>query len=82
MAQTVYDEVFDGSGKLISRTERVAPDPEPTPAERIAALEARLAAVDTTLDAVGKAGTFAEAKTAISTRQRVDFAELPVKGGA
>ncbi len=82
MAITVYDEVFDGSGKLISRTERVAPDPEPTPAERIAALEARLAAVDTTLDAVGKAGTFAEAKTAISTRQRVDFAELPVKGGA
>ncbi len=74
MAQTVYDEVFDGSGKLLSRTERVAPDPEPTPAERIAALEARLAAVDTTLDAVGKAGTFAEAKTAISarTRERVD----------
>ena len=74
MPRTVYDEVFDSTGRFLTRTERITPDPEPTPAERIAALESRLAAVDMTLDAVGKAGTFAEAKTAISarTRERVD----------
>lgn len=67
---TVYDEVFDENGKLISRTERTVPDPEPSPAERLAALETRLTAVDTTLDAVGRAASFAEAKTAISARSR------------
>ena len=68
MAQTVYDEVFDGSGKLLSRTERVAPDPEPTPAERIAALETQLAETRAALAAVGAASDFAAAKAAIGQR--------------
>ncbi len=68
MTQTVYDEVYDTNGALVSRTERIVPDPAPTPAERIAALEARLANVTATLDAVGKAATFADARAVIGTR--------------
>lgn len=64
----VYDEVYDTNGALLSRTERIVPDPEPTPAERIAALEARLAETRAALAAVGTAADFAAAKAAIGQR--------------
>lgn len=68
MPTTVFDETFNGSGKLISSTERIVPDPVTSDKERIVDLEARLTKAMDTLDAVGKATTFADAKTEIGSR--------------
>lgn len=68
MAQTVYDEVYDTNGALLSRTERIVPDPPPTATERIAALETQLAETRAALAAVGTAADFAAAKAAIGQR--------------
>jgi len=80
MAQTVYDEVFDGSGKLISSATRVVPDSPPTSEQRIAALEAQLSEVHATLAAVGSAGSFDAAKVEIQARIDVGKIVLPADG--
>ena len=68
MSLTLYDEVYDQTGKLVSRTERVALEPAPSADERIADLEQQLATVKGALDAVGKASSFANAKLEIASR--------------
>lgn len=71
MPQVDYDDVFNSTGKLISRTERTLPDPTPTAEERLAKLEA-------TLEAVGNASSFADAKTAIKQRATESESRSPV----
>lgn len=85
MPQTVYDEVYDQDGTLLSRSERIVPDPEPSIGEQIANLKRQLSTVSTTLDAVGRASSFANAKLEIASRiteklTATDAEDAPVKG--
>lgn len=86
MAQTVYDEVSDGNGNVLSRSERIVDDPEPTPGERIAQLEAQVAQLAGTMDAVARAPSFDEARAEIAIRIDGSVLELaiaePVKGAS
>ena len=78
MPQIVYDETFDGKGRVIASVPRVIPDPAPTDKERIAELEAQLAKLHGALDDVSKAASFADAKTKIADRIKdVELVEVP-----
>lgn len=78
MPTTVYDEVFDGKGKLISSTPRDVPDPVPSDKERIVQLEAELAKLNATFDVISTATTFDDAKTKIAARDTKDAGEIVI----
>lgn len=78
MPRTDRNEVFDETGKLLSVEIVQAPDPAPSPAERIAQLETQVAQLAGTMDAVAKAPSFEQAKAEIATRIENGAIELPM----
>ncbi len=74
--------VQDGSGKVIATERYDAPDPEPTPQERIADLEAHVARLNAAMTDLGNASDFAAAKQAVQARIDRDTSapDEPVKG--
>lgn len=72
MARIETIEWYDADGSLERQVEVELPDLDPTPEERIAQLEERLTGLTETMEAVGEAGSFAEAKAAIKSRTESD----------
>lgn len=69
-------------GELIRTIEVEAPDPEPTPQERIADLEAQVTRLNAAMTDLGNASDFAAAKQAVQARIDRDTSapDEPVKG--